>query len=170
MWIAISVVLGTLATVIIVALTMGSALPVEHVASVSKTVNASPDEVWKALTDIDAMPSWRKELKSIERTEGKGGLPRWVEKSSFGDIPLQVEISEQPSKLVTRIDDTSLPFGGRWTYALKPVGDHTEITITEEGEVRPPLFRFMSKYIFGHTKTLQTYADQLAAKFQKEAK
>jgi uncharacterized protein YndB with AHSA1/START domain len=170
MWIVISVMIGTAVLIGLGMYAVGAKLPVGHVASVVKTVNAPTSKVWAALTDIEAMPVWRKELKSIQRTEGKDGLPRWVEKSSFGDIPLQVEEMAENEKLVARIDDKSLEFGGKWTWSLKPSGNQTEVTITEDGEVYSPMFRFMSKYVFGHSKTLQTYADQLAAHFQTEAK
>lgn len=164
-WIVLGSVVGLILVAIGVAYVIGSRLPVGHSVSVSRSLRATPDEVWSVITDIDAMPSWRKELKGIERTAGKDVLPRWVEKSGFGDIPLQAEMMEKPHRLVTRIDDPKLPFGGRWTYELAAEGKETRLKITEDGEVKSPMFRFMSKYIFGHRKTLETYADQLEAKF-----
>jgi hypothetical protein len=63
--------------------------------------------------------------------------------------------------LVARITDKNIPFGGSWTYDLEPSGEGTKLTITENGEVYSPAFRFMSKYLFGHTKTIVTYLNQL---------
>lgn len=38
----------------------------------------------------------------------------------------------------------------------------TTVTITENGEVSNILFRFMSRYIFGHTASIDTYLKALA--------
>ncbi len=59
---------------------------------------------------------------------------------------------------MTRIADTNLPYGGTWTYELKQAGvAATEITITEDAEVYNLLFRFVSKFILGHTATIDRY-------------
>jgi len=62
---------------------------------------------------------------------------------------------------VTRIADDSLPFGGSWTYELFPSGEGTEVRITERGEVRNPIFRALSTFVFGHTVTLDRYLADL---------
>jgi hypothetical protein len=64
-------------------------------------------------------------------------------------------------RLVTRIVDRGLPFGGSWTYELEPSGDGTRITITENGEVYNPVFRFVSRFVMGHTATIDTYLSSL---------
>jgi hypothetical protein len=63
--------------------------------------------------------------------------------------------------MVTVIVDKNLPFGGSWTFELKAEAAATTLTITENGEVYNPLFRFMSKFIFGHTATLEKYLQDL---------
>lgn len=170
MIITLSVIVGAVLLICCAALAIGARLPVGHVATVRKTIAASPAEVWAALTDIDAMPTWRRDLQSVRIEDSKNEFPRWVEKSSFGELPLQVLSSEVPSRLVAKIDGKDLPFGGTWMWELKPTASGTDVVITENGEVYSPAFRFMSKYVFGHTRTLQTYADQLAAKFASGGK
>ena len=39
------------------------------------------------------------------------------------------------------------PFGGRWLITLARAGDKTRVTIREEGFVKPPIFRVLSKYV-----------------------
>jgi hypothetical protein len=68
---------------------------------------------------------------------------------------------------VTRIADPSLPFGGTWTYDLKPQGSGTELTITEDGEVYNPIFRFMSKFVFSQTATIEAYQASLKRKLSE---
>lgn len=74
-------------------------------------------------------------------------------------------VEDQPRRrLVTRIADKSLPYGGSWTIDLAPEASGTRVTITENGEVYDPLFRFLSRYVFGHTATMDAYLKELAAK------
>jgi len=44
--------------------------------------------------------------------------------------------------------------------------DRTEVTITEDGEVYNPIFRFMSAYVFGHTATIEQYLTDLESRVQ----
>jgi hypothetical protein len=58
---------------------------------------------------------------------------------------------------MVRIADPDLPFGGTWTYRLTPKGSGTRLAITEHGEVYNPLFRFVSRFVFGHTATVDRF-------------
>ena len=71
-------------------------------------------------------------------------------------MTLATERSEPPRLLVVRIDP-GLPFGGTWTYEVAPVPGGSTLTITENGEIYNPLFRFMARYIFGYEGTIETY-------------
>ncbi len=73
----------------------------------------------------------------------------------------KLQESEPPRRLVTRITDKTLPFGGAWTFTLQPVDGGTKLTITENGEVYNPLFRVMSRFVFGHTATIDRYLGDL---------
>jgi hypothetical protein len=55
------------------------------------------------------------------------------------------------------IADSTLPFGGKWTYELTPSGTGTMLRITEDGEVYNPVFRFVSRFVMGHTATMDKY-------------
>jgi hypothetical protein len=79
-------------------------------------------------------------------------------------IPLYFERMEPPSLLVSRIADPSLPFGGTWTYRIQPAAGGSAVTITEDGEVYNPFFRFMSRFVFGHTATLDEFLKNLQSR------
>jgi hypothetical protein len=70
--------------------------------------------------------------------------------------------------MVTRIRDTDLGYAGQWTYTFAAENGGTRITIQEDGEVSNVFFRFMSRYIFGHTATLDAYLKSLAQRFGEE--
>jgi hypothetical protein len=66
---------------------------------------------------------------------------------------------------VTKIADPDLPFGGTWTYELTPApGGGTRLAITERGNVKNVVFRFMSRYVFGYTATLDGFLRALGKK------
>ena len=69
-----------------------------------------------------------------------------------------------------RIADDTLPFGGTWTYELAPEGAGTRLTITEDGVVRNVVFRFLSRWVFSHTATLEKYLRALGRKFGEEVR
>ena len=78
-----------------------------------------------------------------------------------GEVTYRIERIEPDSKLVTRIDDPSLAFGGAWTLDVKPAPDGASLTITEDGEIYNPIFRVMSKVIFSPYATIDTYQADL---------
>ena len=151
-------VLGVLGAVILAVVAFGYALPVAHVATAQATVAAPPERVFALLADVEAFPKWRSDVKEVEIV-ARAPL-QWREK---GRDTITFEIVEQvpPRRLVTRIADKTLPFGGTWTFDLAPSGPATDLTITENGEVYNPLFRVMSRYVFGHTATIERYLADL---------
>ena len=156
----VMLIAGALAILVAVVVAIGYALPVAHVASREAALPAAPGQVFAALQDVDRYASWRSDVKSVEVLARAPQL-RWKETGSNGEITFEIEEQDVPRRLVTRIADRSLPFGGSWTYVLTPSGTGTQLTITEHGEVYNPLFRFMSRFVFGHTATIETYLRDL---------
>ena len=73
-----------------------------------------------------------------------------------------------PRRLVLRIATDDLPFGGTWTYEIAAVEGGATLRITEDGFVKPALFRFMARFIFGHTATIEQYLKDLGKKFGED--
>ena len=155
------IVVGAIGAIAVLALVIGWTLPVRHVASRSASFSASPESVWRAITDVDAFPSWRKDVRKIERLPDRDGRAVWVEEGNNGRLRFAVESSEPPRMLITRIDDPSLPFGGAWVYEIAPAGDGCTLTITEQGEIYNPIFRLMARFVFGYEATMNAYLDSL---------
>jgi uncharacterized protein YndB with AHSA1/START domain len=116
--------------------------------------------VFAVLHDVGKYPAWRSDVKRIELLTGPPAT-RWREDGSNGRITFEFQAVEPPRRLVSRIADPSLPFGGTWTYVLAPDAGQTRVSIIEHGEVRNVLFRFMSRFVFGHTATLDRFLDDL---------
>jgi hypothetical protein len=74
-------------------------------------------------------------------------------------------VSQPPAKLVVRIADPKLPFGGTWTYEITPIAAGSSLRIREDGEVYNPIFRFVSRFVLGQSATIDAYLKSLAKKF-----
>jgi uncharacterized protein YndB with AHSA1/START domain len=158
-----AVVLGLIGMILIV----GWLLPVRHTVSRSARFNRPPQRVWDVITDLSSFPQWRTGLKSVDKS-GTGGKVRWKETGNNGEMTFEVVESRAPERWVTRIAGEGLPFGGSWTYVITPADGASLLTVTEDGEVYNVLFRFMSRFVFGHTATLDRYLADLARRLGEE--
>jgi hypothetical protein len=152
--------LGLVAIVIFVAIA-GALLPKGHRASRTATIAAPPAVIFGVITDFARGAEWRRDVKEVEvlPDDGRGRMIR--EHGSHGVVPYRVEVFDPPARLVMRIADPSLPYGGSWTYELRPDAEGASLTITEEGEVYNPIFRFMQKVLFSPYTTMDQYIEDL---------
>lgn len=161
---------GVLVLVVVVVAAIGLVLPKGHVASAAARYRASPDTVWAALTDVPGLASWRADLTKVETLPDRDGRRAWRETGKDGTVTYETVETDPPRRLVTRIADTGLPFGGSWTYELTPVDGGTRLTITERGEVYNPIFRFMARFVFGYTATMTGVLQSLGRKFGEDVR
>src|SRR5262245_8835829 len=119
-WILIGI--AVLAAVVAVIAAIGAALPREHVASRSLALRRPAEEVWLAI---------------MQATAASG-------------VPVDVVESDPPRRQVTRVKDTEKMFGGTWTITITPSPTGSTLTITEDGWVGNPIFRFVSRSVLGH--------------------
>ena len=145
---------------------VGSALPEDHVASRSAPFGASPQQVYDTIADVGNYPQWWRQISKVEMLPSEGGHMRFRQQTEAGSITMQVDEASPPSRFVTRIADPDQPFGGTWTFEIVPDrGTKSLLTITERGEVYDPFFRFMSRFVFGYTSTMEDCLAALTAKF-----
>ena len=160
-------VLGTVGVLVLVVLAIcaiGYMLPKSHVASASARFAAAPDSIWASLTDVAGFPKWRTDVSRVELLPDENGQRGWREFAKNDAVTYRVVDSTPPRKLVTRIADQNLPYGGSWTYELTPDGSGTRLTITERGEVDNPIFRFVARFVLGYTATMEGVLRALGTK------
>jgi uncharacterized protein YndB with AHSA1/START domain len=155
------------AAIVTLVVIIGVALPRSHVASRRATFTVSPEEVFAAITDVASFPAWRADVRRVERLPDRDGLPMWIEEGGSGRMTLAIERIEPPRLVVMRIADPDLPFGGTWTYEIQPAAEGCVLTITEDGEIYNPFFRFMARFVFGYEATMKAYLDALLEKFSE---
>lgn len=145
--------LGALVLLVIV-IVVGALLPKHHVATRTATFKATPDQLFQF---ISGSQDWRTDLKSYQAFE-EGGREMRREISKNGQtLTMETVESQPPWLLKNRIADKNLPFGGFWTFRVEPRNDGCSLTITEDGEVYNPVFRFVSRFVIGHTRTIDNY-------------
>lgn len=155
-----------LVVLVIIVVAIGYSLPVKHRGTGEATFKASPEALFSLITNVEAFPTWRSDLKSVEVLPSTDGRKRFREVGGHGTVSYLVEAVEPNRRLVTRIDDKSLPFGGAWTYELVPAaGGSTTLRIVEDGEVYNPVFRFVSRYFMGYDATIKQYLTAVGRKF-----
>ncbi len=149
---------------------IGALLPQAHVASSSIILSQPPDEVWAVVRDLGRYAEWWDDITGVERLADRDGREVWAQRDRRNQtLPIELVEAEPPRRMVTRIADENRPFGGTWTYLVEPTPEGAIVTITEEGEVYNVLFRFMSRFVFGHHSTQESYLEALAQRFGEEA-
>lgn len=139
----------------------GLLLPRTHVARLEGVVPRRPDEVAATIRDVRAYPRWRHGVRVEDVVQGPGGTT-YVEAT---DERIAYRLTEPvPGReFVATITDLTLPFGGRWTITLTPDGAGTLVRIREDGTVGDPIYRFVARFVFGHTSSLDRYLRDLGA-------
>jgi uncharacterized protein YndB with AHSA1/START domain len=167
------IVIGLIAAVVLVvgiAALVGSRLPQAHVASRSILLRQSPQSVYAVVRDFGSAPKWRDDVTRLDVDVQQDGRVYFREEGSNGTVNYELVEDVPSQRLVTRIRDTDLGYSGQWTYTFAAENGGTRVTIREDGEVSNVLFRFMSRYIFGHTASIDAYLRSLAKHFGEEAK
>jgi hypothetical protein len=159
--IAVSVILGVSLLIGIIAL-IGARLPREHVASRSLLLHKTQLQVYTVVRDVGSMPAWRADIKRVDLETQSDGRLHFREDGKQGSVNYELVEDIPGQRMITRIVDKDLGYSGKWTYVLASEDGATRLTITENGEVSNVLFRFMSRYVFGHTATLDSYLTSLA--------
>ena len=137
-WIAL--IAGGLVVVVAGIAGIGAMLPRNHKASRTLRMKRQPAEVWPAV----------------------------LQATQASDVPVDVLESQPPHRLVTRVTEMEKNFGGTWTIAIAAVPAGSEVTITEDGWVANPIFRFVSRLVIGHHATMDGTLKKVAASLHEE--
>lgn len=156
------IVLGVLAGAVAAIVVAGYALPARHIASANRLVLLDLIDTAARIRDVERYPAWRKgvEISDVVRD---GSRVLYTESRDGDSMRLALSEREQGRVYVSTILSEDLPYSGEWVIALAPEEGGVRVTIVETGEVRNPIYRFMSAFVIGHTATMNEYLDELAA-------
>jgi len=167
-------IVALLVLLVVIVVGIGYALPVKHRATRVITLQAPADTIYGLITNAAVFSEWRPRVKRVEQIPRQDGVVSYREIGDDGNILYVVDEATSGKRHVTRIADDKLPFGGKWTFEITttdvtPNGPSTQLRITEDGEVYNPVFRFMSRFVFGHYASIETYLGDVARKFGQPA-
>ena len=147
----------------------GFLLPEEHHASRTLITKQSPQAIWDTINDHANEQQWRSDVVSVNSLGERDGKPVWKENYKDGNtVSLMTTEFTPPTRMVRELTDLDGPFSGRWEIDIAPTPTGSNVTITEIGKVSNPLFRFVSKFIIGHTTFMDRYLKGLAGKFGEQ--
>jgi hypothetical protein len=134
---------------------IGWILPKRHIATRSASYRARPEQLFGL---ISGSQNWRPDVLRTDPVSDPAGRELMRETARNGEV-ITYEVLDRipPRSMTRRIVTANLPYAGSWTYSLQPGDGVTVVRITEDGEVYNPVFRFMSRFVLGHTGTMDAY-------------
>ena len=157
--------LAGLVGIVLAIVVVGFLIPKQHVASRALVLRQKPEDVFALISDFKSAPTWRSEVRQVELLPEANEHARFREIGSTGALTMEVTQWNPPRRMVTRIADKGLPFGGSWIFEIAPTAGGCQLNITERGEIYNPVFRFVSRFILGYERTLNTYLQSVSRKF-----
>ncbi len=162
-WLLILVAMPIVAFVVM--FLIGLLLPAKHSLTRAITLKVKPETAFRAIADVESLPSWASGVLKVERLPDRDGKEA-TRQTLKGGMKMVVLTSEStpPTRLVRSMGDTSAPFFGSWAYDFSPAADGCRVVVRETGEVPNPFFRAMSR-MFGLDKHVTQHLNDLARKF-----
>lgn len=144
---------------------VGAMLPLRHHSTRKARFRASPEALYAVLA---GPPDWRTGVKGFGVLPEEGGRKRWWEQDDHNQkVTYELVEDAPPRRMAVRIAGRGLPFGGTWTFDIVPVTGGSELRVSEDGEIYNVIFRFMARFVFGYTGTIETYLRDLGVKFSE---
>lgn len=151
----LGIAFAVLCCLLLLLVLIGMLLPKRHVVSMSATYSKSPEQLSALITGPQ---SWRPDVASESSETNSAGELLSLETDRRGrTIRYQVSVIQPSREFRRRITNRDLPYAGTWRYVLQPIGAKTKVTVTEEGEVYNPAFRFIARFVMGYNKSIREY-------------
>jgi hypothetical protein len=151
---------GVLMLIAFLVVVTGYLLPARHVVSRSASFSTTPERL-HAL--IAGPQDWRPGIARSAFVDTADHRLILQETDRQGQTISYEQTDVIPTRsLKRRIVTEDLPYRGSWTYELTSNGALTTLTITEDGEVDNPFFRFVARFLIGYAKSIDGYLGDLA--------
>lgn len=146
---------GLIAVTVAALAIYGSTQPRDHEVSATVQLERPTAEVFAIVEDVASHPCWRTGLSKVEIVSESPR--RFVEHVDGETVTYEVDERVEGRKLVVRIADEDLPYGGSWTYELTPVDGGTALTITERGFVDGVVLRGIAALVMDPLASIAQY-------------
>jgi len=167
-WLLIAI--SIIALAIIVVLVVGLLQPAKHSVTRSIHLKQTPESVFALLEDQTNSPSWSSGIAKVEPLPDRDGKPTVRCTLKWGGMQMIITQLEctPPHRLVFSMSEDGGPSFGTWTYNISSETDGCRVAITEDGELKNPLYRVMARMRGLDANISQTLRD-LAKKFGENA-
>jgi len=152
--------------IILVVLVIGLLQPSKHSVTRSIRLKQSPESVFAVLDDQTNLPSWSSGIAKVEPLPIRDGNRVVRMTLKWGGMQMLATRLERtpPHRLVTAMSKESGASFGTWTYEIRADGDGCRVSITEDGELKNPIYRVMAR-MRGLDATIRQTLGDLAMKF-----
>jgi len=164
LWITLGIV-GPLTAAVLVMIVLGKRLSSKHVVGASLHLARPPREVYELISDLEAWPTWCRNVQRVEKLPDRDGCPTVRMHMGRNRMVLKVTAADSPDHFAMTIDDEAQFFGGVWEYRLNAEVNGTRLRLTEHGEVKPALPRFLLRYVLDPAMYLRSHLRDVANRF-----
>jgi hypothetical protein len=135
-------------------------IPATRKGGASVEIHASAEHILNTLRDVENQPAWRKDIKSIEISDGG-----WTEVSSRNVRTKFHWVSVTPEKVeLSYVSDAG--FSGTWVANFTKSAAGTRMDVVEQVTIRNPFSRLISRIFFDPDAFSRSYLDQLKGKVE----
>lgn len=158
-------IIAILLIILIIFFITGLMLPKQRNAKRITEFNATPEQIWKVVTDVAVQTAWRTSLSKVEMTGKIPNHETWIEYPQKGPaIYFKTVVKTPPSRFEFEMTDTKT-WKGYWVGEFIPLPNHkTRVIFTESSEIGNPLIRVLSYLFFDIGVTMDHYFNELAPK------
>lgn len=137
--------------VFIGACVFGFFIPRKYTLAGTTTINASPTDVWRLITDFEKYPLWLSYVSSLKCENQESQT--WLQEGTIVPIRFRVLKSIPEKMLELEVVRENIPINGGRVFTVKQIGpNETQLKLVQSGEVtnlplRAYLFLFIANLI-----------------------
>ncbi len=167
LWVAVAFAVPVLGVVVLAL--MAWLLPVHQLNRRSWDLPQPPEQVWRVLTDFQAYPSWRQQVKTVMRVPSAPHQELWRESYGSHGLTWRTEVEDPGQVLLRHVVGNKLEFSGVWRFELIGLRHGgTRLNITEAAEYYRPLQRLKARFFTGQGRGVDRFLADLAREMQRQ--
>ncbi len=149
---------------------LGLFQPIKHSVKRSMYLRQKPETVFSLLDNAAELPKWSSAIAKVEPLPDENGkkVARFTLKWGNRQMIMKQLECHAPTRLVSQMSQESGPVLGTWTYEITPEKEGCRISLTEDGELKNPTFRAVTK-LRGSDATINQTLNDLAKRFGESA-
>jgi uncharacterized protein YndB with AHSA1/START domain len=163
-------IIGIFILMFLAVLILGLLQPVKHSVTRSVHLKQKPETVFAMLEDSANLPNWSSTVMKVEPLPAREGKPCARVTMRWGHMQMIMTQLERtpPTRLVGSMAKEGGPVLGTWTYQIVAEPDGCRVALTEDGELKNPIYRALARMRGLDANITQTLRD-LAKKFGDSA-